>query len=94
MYSQMKTLACRFKSSFQSIFKRVWEILQAIRKETKDKIDKISDEIIRLQKEATAEAKREAKRLQKQKGYLTFATLDVLTQNATQRNTFSHSINS
>ena len=41
--------------------------MQAIRKETKDKIDKISDEIIRLQKEATAEAKREARRLQKQK---------------------------
>ena len=67
MYSQMKSLSCRFKSSFLSIFKQVGELLDEIRRATAKKIAKISDEIIKLQRKATREAKEQARKLEKEK---------------------------
>ena len=67
MYSEMKTLACRFTSSYHNIFQQVGEILQEIQRETAKKIRKISDKIIKLKNKATHEAKKEARKLEEQK---------------------------
>ena len=67
MYSQMKSLACRFKSSFGSIFKQVGELLEEIQRATAKKIAKISKEIEKLQRKATREAREQARKLQKEK---------------------------
>ena len=67
MYSQMKSLACRFKYSFSSIFKQVAELLNEIRRATQKRIAKISEEIIKLQRKATREAREQAAKLKKEK---------------------------
>ena len=67
MYSQMKSLACRFKYSFSSIFKQVAELLEEIRRATAKRIARISEEIIKLQRKATREAREQARKLQKEK---------------------------
>jgi septation ring formation regulator EzrA len=63
----MKSLACRFKYSFSSIFKQVAELLDEIRRATAKKIARISDEIIKLQRKATREAREQARKLQIEK---------------------------
>ena len=67
MYSQMKSLACRFKYSFSSIFKQVAELLNEIRRATQKRIAKISEEIIKLQRKATSEAREQIRKLQIEK---------------------------
>ena len=67
MYSQMKSLACRFKYSFSSIFKQVAELLNEIRRATQKRIAKISEEIIKLQRKATRESREQIRKLQIEK---------------------------
>ena len=67
MYSQMKSLACRFKSSYQSIFKQVGELLEEIQRATAEKIEKIGKRIEELKDKLTDEAREEAERLRKEK---------------------------
>ena len=67
MYSQMKTLACRFKSSYQGIFIQVGKLLQGIKRTTEEKMEKISQKINSLAGQVSRQAKEERKKLKKQK---------------------------
>ena len=67
MYSQMKTLACRFQSSYQNIFEQVAKLLEDIQQTAAEKLQRISQKITELQRKATKEAKEEAKKLEEQK---------------------------
>ena len=67
MYSQMKTLACRFKSSYQGIFVQVGKLLQGIKRTSEEKMKKISQRINDLAGQVSREAKEEKKKLEQQK---------------------------
>ena len=67
MYSQMKTLACRFKSSYQGIFVQVGKLLQGIKRTTDEKIEEISQRINNLTNDATEEYREQKRKLEKQK---------------------------
>ena len=67
MYSQMKTLACRFKSSYQGIFVQVGKLLKEIKRTTEEKMEKISQRINSLAGQVSRQAKEERKKLEKQK---------------------------
>ena len=67
MYSQMKTLACRFKTSYQGIFIQVGKLLQGIKRTTEEKMEKISQKIEDLTGEVGERAEKERERLKQQK---------------------------
>ena len=67
MYSQMKTLACRFKSSYQGIFIQVGKLLQGIKKTTEEKMEKISQKINSLAGQVSSQARKEREKLEIQK---------------------------
>ena len=75
MYSQMKTLACRFKSSYQGIFIQVGKLLQGIKRTTEEKMEKISQKINSLAGQVSRQAKEERKKLEKQKKKLELVLL-------------------